>query len=410
MFDIDKWREVLNTIKQNRLRAILTGFSVAWGIFMLIILLGSGTGLENGVRSQFRGLATNTMILYTGQMSKAYEGYKEGRYVNITNEDAEVTKRDNSDITKLSPWIRVAENNTVTYGKFYGTYELSCVSPDIQYINQFDIVQGRFLNELDMKERRKVAIIGKKAYDELFRGKPALGQFIKIREVPFMVVGVFEAKQDRNNNIIYMPISTYQMIFNNGGRIDHMRFTIKNIGVEKSLALEKVIRKQYSKRHHFDPEDNSALGIYNNYKQYNQFQTLFKSIQMFIWVIGIGTIIAGIVGVSNIMLIVVKERTREIGIRKAIGATPFSIVSQVVSEAIIITTVAGYIGLVLGIGLLEVLKPIFSNPDSFFLNPEANFRIAISATLLLILSGTLAGLIPARRAALVKPIEALHDE
>jgi putative ABC transport system permease protein len=237
-----------------------------------------------------------------------------------------------------------------------------------------------------------------------------LGQFIKIRKFLFMVVGVFEAKQDRNNNGIYMPFSTYQMIFNNGGRIDHMRFTIKNIGVERSLALEKDIRKQYSKRHHFDPEDNSALGIYNNYKQYSQFQSLFNSIRMFIWVIGIGTIIAGIVGVSNIMLIVVKGRTREIGIRKAIGATPFSVVSQVVAESIIITTIAGYVGLVLGIGLLEVIKPVFTDPDSFFLNPEANFRIAVSATILLIVSGTLAGMIPASRAAMVKPIEALRDE
>jgi len=410
MFDIDKWQEVLITIKQNRVRAILTGFSVAWGIFMLIILLGSGTGLENGIKSQFRGLATNSMILYTGEMSKAYEGYKEGRYINLTNEDAKDTKADNTDITKLSPWIRIAENNTVTYGKFYGTYELSCVNPDVQYINQFDLVQGRFLNEFDMKERRKVAVIGKKANDELFRGKPALGQFIKISEVPFMVVGVLEAKQDRDNNIIYMPISTYQMIFNNGNRINHMRFTIKDIGVEKSLTLENGIRKQFSKRHHFDPEDNSALGIYNNYRQYNQFQTLFKSIRFFIWVIGLGTIIAGIVGVSNIMLIIVKERTREIGIRKAIGASPFSVVFQIVSESIIITTIAGYIGLVLGIGLLEVLKPVFSNPDNFFLNPEANFRIAVYATIVLVFSGTLAGLIPARRASLVKPIEALRDE
>jgi putative ABC transport system permease protein len=410
MFDIDKWQEVLVTIRHNKLRTILTGFSVAWGIFILIILLGSGNGLENGVRNQFRGNALNSMFLWSGQMSKAYEGYKEGRFIKITTDDAEVTKRDNKAIAKLSSRFRIWGNNTVTYGKFYGNYELCNVNPDNQYIDEFTIVQGRYLNEVDIKELRKVAVIGKKAFNELFRGKPALGKYIKISSVPYLVVGVFDAKQDRDNNRIYMPITTSQMVFNQGKKVEDISFTVSNISADESQSLETEIRKQYSKRHHFDPDDKQALNIYNNFKEYNQFQTLFNSIQIFIWIIGIGTIIAGIVGVSNIMLIVVRERTREIGIRKAIGASPFSVVAQVMSEAIIITTVAGYVGLVLGVGLLEILRPLFNNVDSFFLNPEANFKVAVSATLILIISGTLAGLIPARRAASVKPIEALRDE
>jgi len=410
MFNIDKWNEIFHSISQNKLRAVLTGFSVAWGIFMLIILLGSGAGLEHGVKYQFRGRATNSMVYWSGEMSKPFEGFQVGRFIRLTNDDLDATRRDNKQIEKISSRFRIWGDNTVTYGKFSGNYELCNVNPDSRYIDKLHLLQGRFLNDVDMKELRKVAVIGRDVNNELFKGKPPLGEYVKISAVPFQVVGVYESDQERDNRRVYMPIATSQLIFNQPKKVEDISFTLEDMSVKESKILEGSLKNQLSKRHHFAPDDSRALYIYNNFEDYSQFLSLFSSIRIFIWVIGIGTIVAGIVGVSNIMLIVVRERTREIGIRKAIGASPYSIISQILSEAILITTVAGYVGLVLGVGLLEAIKPLFSKAQGFFMNPEADFGIAISATLLLIVSGTLAGLIPARRAASIRPVEALMEE
>jgi putative ABC transport system permease protein len=410
MFDIDKWQEILITIKQNKLRALLTGFSVFWGIFMLIILMGSGTGLENGIKFQFRGRATNSMVFWTGEMSKAYEGYQVGRSISLNNDDKDYAKRDNKKIDKITARFRIWGDNTVTYGKERGNYELNNVNPDSKIIDNIHLLQGRFLNNFDMKELRKVAVIGRDVNNELFKGKSPLGEYILISSIPYQVIGVYESEQERDNRRVYMPISTSQMVFNQPKKVEDVSFTVEDMSVKESKDLEKDLKNQLSKRHHFDPDDTRALFIYNNFEDYSKFLSLFTFIKMFIWVIGIFTIIAGIVGVSNIMLIVVKERTREIGIRKAIGATPVSIISQIIAEAVLITTVAGYVGLVLGVGLLELVKPLFSKAQGFFLNPEADFKLAIYASLVLVISGTLAGLIPAIRAASIKPIEALKEE
>ncbi len=410
MFDIDKWQEILFTIKQNKLRAMLTGFSVFWGIFMLIILMGSGTGLENGIKFQFRGRATNSMVLWTGEMSKPYEGYQIGRYIRLTNDDRDDTKRDNKKVGKISSRFRIWGDNTVTYGNLRGNYELCNVNTESKEIDNVHLLQGRFLNNFDLKELRKVAVIGRDVNNELFKGKSPLGEYIKVSSIPYQVVGVYESEQERDNRRVYMPISTSQMVFNQPKKVEDISFTVEDLSVQESKNLENDLKNQLSKRHHFAPDDTRALSIYNNFEEYSKFLSLFTFIKMFIWVIGLFTIIAGIVGVSNIMLIVVKERTREIGIRKTIGATPFSIISQVIAEAVLITTVAGYIGLVLGVGLLEIVKPLFSKAQGFFLNPEADFSLAISATIVLIISGTLAGLIPALRAASIRPVEALKEE
>jgi len=412
MFDLDKWQEIFATIEKNKLRTVLTGFSVAWGIFMLVVLLGSGTGLENGVKKQFEGEATNVIWVYAYQTSMPYEGMRLGRLIQFTNEDYDLTKRLIPQADHISAMTITSVNGSglISYKTNSSTYDILCVHPGIQYIESTEILSGRFINEFDILEKNKVTVISNVVKDALFKDKVALGEFVMVGGVPFKVVGIFNDKSEGNNRRIYLPISTAQMVFDGNDNIHNIAFTTGNMTVAESLKSEEILRAAYAKKHKFNVEDKRAIGIYNQLEQFTRMLSLFAGIRLFIWIIGIGTIIAGIVGVSNIMFIVVKERTKEIGVRKAIGATPGSIIGLILLESVLITGVAGYIGLVLGVGLLEVLSPKFSTPDSFFLHPSADFRIAVGATVLLIISGALAGLIPARKAARIRPIEALRDE
>ncbi len=410
MFDLDKWQEIFATIQKNKLRTILTGFSVAWGIFMLVVLLGSGVGLENGVKKQFEGDATNSISLYQGQTSMPYKGMQSGRPVQFTNEDFDRTRELVKQADHISARAGIKGTGIIAYNNQYGSFDIACVHPGTQYIEETDILEGRFVNESDIKDKNKVTAISTIVKDELFKGKKPLGEFVKVSGVPFKVVGVFKDKNDRDNRRIYLPISTAQMIFNGSNKIFTVAFTTGDMTAEESVKTEELLRASFAKRHKFNVEDKRAIWIQNNLQNFVRMLGLFAGIRMFVWIIGIGTIIAGIVGVSNIMIIVVKERTKEIGVRKAIGATPGSIVGLILLESVLITGVAGYIGLVLGVGLLELMAPQFSSPDSYFLNPSADFRIAIGATILLVLAGTVAGLIPARKAAKIRPIEALRDE
>lgn len=410
MFDLDKWQEIFATIQKNKLRTILTGFSVAWGIFMLVVLLGSGVGLENGVKKQFEGDATNSISLYQGQTSMPYQGMQSGRPVQFTNEDFDRTRELVKQADHISARTGIKGTGIIAYKNQYGSFDIACVHPGTQYIEETDILEGRFVNETDIKDKNKVTAISTIVRDEIFKGKKPLGEFVKVSGVPFKVVGVFKDKNDRDNRRIYLPISTAQMIFNGSNKIFTVAFTTGDMTAEESVKTEELLRASFAKRHKFNVEDKRAIWIQNNLQNFVRMLGLFAGIRMFVWIIGIGTIIAGIVGVSNIMIIVVKERTKEIGVRKAIGATPGSIVGLILLESVLITGVAGYIGLVLGVGLLELMAPQFSSPDSYFLNPSADFRIAIGATILLVIAGTLAGLIPARKAAKIRPIEALRDE
>lgn len=407
MFDIDKWQEILSTIKKNKLRTFLTGFSVAWGIFMLIILLGSGRGLENGVKKQFEQDATNSIWIYQGQTSMAFKGLKPGRQIRFTNEDYDLTKRDNGKVENLSSRVNVWRQRILSYKREYGTYDIVSVHPGTKALENIKILQGRFLNDFDIKESRKVVAVSLVVKNILFKDEDAIGKYLNINNIPFKVIGLFEDGSERDNQRVYIPVSTAQKIFTGGVEINNLAFT-SNATAEESAKIEENIRNQFAQRHSFDKNDQRAIFINNNIEELKRFQNLFAGIRLFVWIIGIGTIIAGIVGVSNIMLIVVKERTKEIGIRKAIGATPASIIGLILLESIAITAFAGYVGLVLGVGLLELISPYVTS--DFFLNPEADFRIAVSATLLLILSGTLAGFVPARKAASIKPIDALRDE
>jgi putative ABC transport system permease protein len=411
MFDLDKWQEIFSTIQKNKLRTILTGFSVAWGIFMLVVLLGSGVGLENGIKKDFEGDAINSIWIYQGQTSVPYRGMKVGRNIQFTNEDYDRTQTIMKDKGEnFSGRSGVGGTSIIAYKNQYGSFETVPVHPGTKQLEEVTIVEGRFINEPDISAKNKIVIISSIVKQEIFKGTKALGEFVKVKGVPFEVVGVFTDKNDRDNRRVYIPISTAQMIFNGGNKLYNVAFTTKDMTVEESQKAEEGIRASYAARHKYSKDDKRAIWVRNNVQEYQRIQSLFSGIRMFIWIIGIGTIIAGIVGVSNIMIIVVKERTKEIGIRKAIGATPSSIVGLILLESVLIMSFAGYVGLALGVGLLEVLAPQFSSADSYFLNPSVDFGIAVRATLLLIVSGAIAGLFPALRAARIRPVDALRDE
>jgi putative ABC transport system permease protein len=410
MFDLDKWQEIISTIKKNKMRTFLTGFSVAWGIFMLIVLLGSGKGLENGVKKQFESSATNAIWFWTGQTSMPYRGMQPGRFVRLRNEDWNLIENRIDKMEYGSPRYEIW-NATLGFKNQTTNLRTRGIYPEFQHIEKLEILEGRFINQLDMRQYRKSIVISTLVQEALFKNtdEKVTGTYINVNGVPFMIVGIYTKEESRNDNlrIAYIPISTAQRVFGGANRIHQFALTVDGTA-EESVEIEKTIRAEMARAHRFDPEDKRAMGSWNSLEQYTKFQQLFAGIRLFVWIIGIGTIIAGIVGVSNIMMIVVKDRTREIGIRKSMGATPWSIISLILQESVLITAFAGYIGLVLGVGLLELASGHIES--EFFRNPEADFMTAVSATIVLIVSGALAGFIPARRAAAIRPIEALKDE
>lgn len=420
MFDIDKWQEILATIRKNKMRTFLTGFSVAWGIFMLMILLGSGNGLSNGVAENFMRDAVNAMWLWSGRTSIPYQGMKENRQIQFTNSDYDLVK-DLPGIEYTSGRYFIS-GNQFAYGSEYGEYTAITCHPELREVESIEIVTGRFINEIDLREARKSVVLGEDIYTALFKEKDAIGEYVRINNVPFKVVGICREGGGTRHRNAYVPVTTGQKVFNGANRLHNFALTINAGSIEESKAVEDRVRTALAQKHKFDGTDRSALGSYNKLENYLQTMRIFQAIKIFIWIIGTGTLIAGVVGVSNIMLIVVKERTKEIGIRKAIGASPGSVVGLVLLEAILITTVAGYIGLVLGTGLMEGINIIVEqqfasaaatnggNGDVMFRNPTVDLNVAATATLLLIFAGAVAGYIPARRAAGIKPIEALRDE
>jgi len=410
MFDIDKWQEIFATIQKNKLRTFLTGFSVAWGIFMLIILLGSGKGIENSVHRNFESRAINSIQMWPGQTSVAYKGNKTGRNIRYDNEDFDFIKNHMKGIEYGSGRYYIDGNSIVAYKKEYASMDLRAVHPDFPHIEILDILSGRFFNRFDLEQYSKVVVLSQKAKDQLFNKEEAIGKYVTVTGVPFEVIGVFNPKNDRDKDskMLYMPISTAQRVFSGANQLHNIAVTTGASSVEESKTIHENLKKLMAQRHHYDVNDTKAINSYNALEDFEKVTTVFRGIRYFMWVIGLGTIIAGIVGVSNIMIVVVKERTKEIGIRKALGATPWAIISLILQESIFITAVAGYVGMVLGIGLLEIISR--SIKTDFFINPEADMSVTISATILLIVAGAVAGFIPARRAAGIRPVEALKDE
>ena len=423
MFDLDKWQEILATIKKNKMRTFLTGFSVGWGIFMLMILLGSGNGLSNGVAANFMNDAINAMWIWNGETTIPYQGMKSGRPIQFHNEDQDLVKKVSG--VGISSGRYFMGNTQYSYNKESGVYTTITCQPELKDVENLIIHEGRFINQIDILQNRKVIVIGQDIKTALFKDSTAIGEYVNINKVPFKVVGICSEPGSTRTRNAYMPLSTAQMIFNGSNRLHNLALTINASTLEESQAIEEQIRNVLGRQHKFDPKDEGAIGLFNKLEAYIQTMKIFQAIKIFIWIIGIGTLIAGIVGVSNIMLIVVKERTKEIGIRKAIGASPASVIGLILLESIMITTIAGYIGLVMGTGLMEMINYFMvqsadaaaaaatnggQRGESIFLNPTVDFNIAVAATLLLIVAGAIAGYIPAKRAASIKPIVALRDE
>ncbi len=410
MFDVDSWQEILETIRKNRLRTFLTAFSVAWGILILVVLLGSGQGLSHGVEYQFRDDALNSIWVRSGQTSQPYRGLRPGRSVQFTNGDYEDIKANVRQVDHITSRFFIRGSLKVAYKGETSSYSVRCVHPDHQFLEKTIVTEGRFINPLDISEYRKVAVIGEKVKAQLLKGHAAIGEYLKINGIPFLIVGVFTDEGSQGElELIYLPISTAQRAFNGANRIGMVMLTIGDAGLEESKAITADLRERIAERHDFDPDDQRAVFISNAVEQFQRFVSLMGGIRMFIWVIGVGTLLAGVVGVSNIMMIAVKERTKEIGIRKALGATPWSIMGLVLQESVLVTAVAGYFGLVGGVAFLEVMARGIKSSD-YFRNPSVNLGVALSATALLIFAGAVAGYFPARRAAGVRPVEALRDE
>jgi putative ABC transport system permease protein len=418
MFELDKWQEIWGTITRNKLRTFLTMFGVFWGIFMLMIMLGSGKGLENGVMDGFNGVSKNAVFVWGQTTTMAYGGLLPGRFVEMSNADVAAIKAGCKNLGILSPRNQLGGwrgGNLVTRkGKtspftVYGDYS------EIAFIQSFKITSGRFLNPFDLSENRKVAVIGDQVAKILFDSTEVpIGDYIYIKGVYFQVIGTFKTLQqggdaERESNSIYVPFTTFQKAFNYGDDVSWFCMTPKE--GYSAEALESEVKAMLSSRLRIHPDDSNAIGAWNTEKEFNKLNGLFSGIGAFVWVVGIGTLLAGIIGVSNIMLIVVKERTREIGIRKALGATPWSITSLILQEAVVITTLAGYTGLVLGIGLMEGLNIMLQGQETeMFKRPEINLQIAFASLVVIVFGGLLAGLIPARKAASITPIEALRNE
>lgn len=407
MLDLDQWHEILSTIRKNKLRTFLTGFSVAWGIFMLVILLGSGNGLAKGIIYNFSD-AKNSVWMGGGQTSTAYGGFNAGRRIELTNEDVTLVDKMFDDIDNLSGRYGIW-GSLVSYKNNYGEFDVQAIHPGHQNTEAVKLINGRLLNNLDIKQYRKVAVIGKRVKDQIFKDEDPIGKYIIVRGIPFQVVGVFDDIHEGETERLYIPISLAQKTFISKNRIGSISFTTGDATVKEAEQMIEEIKTKMSRKYNFDPEDTRAMWSWNALENYQQMQALFKGINIFVLIIGIFTIIAGIMGVSNIMLIVVKERTKEMGIRKAIGARPSSIIWMILQESILITSIAGYLGLVLGVILLEVVAKAMPASD-FFRNPGVNFNVAIGATVMIVIAGAVAGYIPAKKAANIQPVVALHDE
>ena len=409
MFNKEIWLEIFATVRANRLRTFLTAFSVAWGIFILIILLGSGQGLRNGAEKQFQGDAINSIWVNAGTTSKAYKGFQPGRRIQLRNEDFAMIRKQVEGVDKITTSFDGRSVRTLNYKNENGAFTVRSCMPDHDYLEKATIISGRFINEIDIAEYRKVCAMGIPVRDALFKKEDPIGKYISVDGFPFKVVGVFTDPGRGDNDRIYIPLSTAQRAFNGQNKIGVVWLSTGDKSVDESEKMASDIRKLIQRKYGLDPTDDKALDVTNNTVEYARIMNMLSGIRIFIWVIGIGTLIAGIVGVSNIMTIAVKERTKEIGVRKAIGATPASIVSMIIQESMLITGGAGYIGLMLGIIVLEVAKKMIPESD-FFVNPNVDINVAIAATVLLMLAGALAGFVPALRASKIEPVVALRDE
>ena len=415
MFDVDKWHEIFLSLGRHKLRTFLTAFGVFWGIFLLLILLGVNKGLENGVYAQFSDLLVNRFGLWGGQTRIAHRGLNAGRSVELTLDDAYAIRDAIPRVEYVTATAGLWGEYTVSYRKKNGSFSVNGDLPEVFKMRHLTMREGRFFNSRDVAETRKVAVIGAKVASLLFEQETPVGKFLAIKHVNFLIIGVFDVSgignPQRATERIYLPLTTLQAAFSQGNRVWSIQVAVNpQTPVTQTEANAKALLRR---RHFAAPDDEDAVGSWNASEEFEKLQALFRGVKTFMWIVGIGTILAGVISVSNIMLIIVKERTKEIGIRKALGATPWSLTSLILQESIFLTGVAGYIGLVASVGMLEgatYLMERFGAQNEFFSHPEIDMRLALITSGILVAAGTLAGYFPARTAANINPIEALRSE
>ena len=415
---LDIIQEIYGTIKRNKLRTALTGFAVAWGIFMLIVLLGAGNGLLNAFEQQSGSMAMNSFQIWPGRTSLPFQGLKEGRSIKLTEKELEVTRQMKKHVTQASAILE--EGGVIlSYKQDHISLQLTGAMPNYPETNGLQLKEGRFINPLDMEKKRKVIVLHEKTAEMLLGNEKsqAIGKHINASGIAYQIVGIYTTPMEEFSPTVYLPYTTLQLIYNKGDGVGSLVFLTKDItDLSGSEIFEKEYRTAISRVKQFDAADRSAISVWNRFSQYLQQQTASELLRTSIWVIGLFTLLSGIVGVSNIMLITVKERTHEFGIRKALGAKPSSILMLIIAESITITTIFGYIGMIAGIAVTEYMNRIAGEQvvdigvasATVFVNPTVNLHIAIQATLTLIIAGTLAGFFPARKAVMIRPIEALR--
>ena len=413
LFDPDWWQEIWITITHNKSRSVLTAFGVFWGMFMLVAMVGAGIALQRGVWGQIDNFATNSCFFSASRTSEPYRGFRKGRTWNIVNEDIAVLQARIPEIEHITPVLSIWQQDVVR-GNRQGAYSIKGVSPVYNEIDRSDIIFGRFINQIDILESRKVCVIGIRIRDELFgREYNPIGYHIQINGIFFQIVGLVEGNDNANiggsnNESVILPFSTMQQAFNMGNVV-HLIAATTQPNVRGSV-LEEKIRQELKVRHHISPTDAAAIWSINFENEFMMLQNLGIGITTLIWIVGLGTLLAGGIGISNIMLVTVRERTKEIGIRRALGATPRNIITQIMSESIVLTLIAGVAGLMFGVGLLQLVRLALAQGDQFFKEPQINFTIAVGALVVLTLIGIVAGYLPAKRAMHIKAIEAIREE
>jgi putative ABC transport system permease protein len=417
MFDLDSWQEIWVTITRNKRRSLLTAFGIFWGIFMLVVMLGAGNGLSEGVASDIQGFSENSALFFTNRTSEPYKGFRKGRYWNMQEEDLDILEAQIKDIKYTVPFL-MGENVTVVYRDKSTSCNTKGNSPLYNQMMPQHMIYGRYINHMDIKERRKVCVVGRRVYEELFRaGEDPLGTYLKLYNINFKIIGVCEPSvrgvniNGRDDEVISIPYSVMQQI-QNSGTIIHLIGVVANDNVSMSV-LEPQVETLLKARHNIAPIDDFALESINVERIFKQFEMLFTGIAALIWIVGLGTLLAGVVGVSNIIMVTVRERTKEIGVRRAIGAKPASIIFQIIKESTVLTVAAGFLGLAFGVLVLDLAdKLLLQNMtgEVFFKNPQINFTVALSAAAIILLCGVLAGILPAYRALQIKAIDAIREE
>ncbi|MCE5179785.1 MAG: ABC transporter permease [Porphyromonadaceae bacterium] len=415
MFDLDRWQEIWITITHNKSRSVLTAFGVFWGMLMLVLMVGAGNALEKGMTSQIEGFATNSCFFESSRTTLPYKGFRKGRRWNMTNSDIPVIREKVKELQYISPVLFSGGNDkNVVRGDKNGSYLVKGCYPEYDLIERSKMLYGRYVNDIDIAEKRKVCVIGERIYEVLFqKGEDPTGKQIRVNGIYFQVIGVARSTSGvsiggQTAETVVLPFSTMQQAFNQGNIIHFLAATAKE-GVPVRVIQDKIL-EILKQQHQIAPEDKEAVFNMNIEEQFKMFNYLGIGIAALIWIVGLGTIFAGAIGVSNIMLVTVRERTKEIGIRRALGATPRNIIWQILSESIVLTVLAGITGIVVGVGLLRATGIVLSQGDQFFKDPQISFGMAVVSLLILLVIGTFAGYIPAQRAMMIKPVEAIGEE